>query len=148
MLAGLVIVLAAAFYFFGGSHRLFSVGADQNSAATAVVINNHRVNVEVAVSDLEKSAGLSNRAQLDQNAGLVFFYNQPTIPTFWMKGMSFPIDIIWIYRSKVVEIEKNLPADDSSTSYSPSSKIDAALEVNAGWSETNNIKIGDKVSYY
>ena len=65
--------------------------------------------------------------------------------------MLIPLDIIWIGNGKIVKIDENVPAPVAGTSdskllnYSPGSPIDYVLEVNAGFSDKNNFKVGDLV---
>ena len=72
-------------------------------------------------------------------------------PPFWMKDMKFAIDIIWINDSEIVQIDKNVqpPApntvDEDLLLYIPSQPIDYVLEVNANFTEENNIKVGDSI---
>ena len=69
-----------------------------------------------------------------------------------MKGMLIPIDIIWINDGKVSLINENVPQpatpdvpESNLPSYSPKDPIDYVLEVMAGFSKENKIKVGDAV---
>ena len=123
-----------------------------------VKIGNASIKTEVADSDAKKQKGLSGRSSLDKNSGMLFIMNNKVIPTFWMKDMKFAIDIIWILSSsgdvkdgKIIQIDKNAEAPKAGTSdsnlnrYSPKSAVDYVLEVNSGYSDSNNIKVGDSV---
>ena len=69
-----------------------------------------------------------------------------------MKDMVIPIDIIWIDDNTVVEINSDIQPPDPGTEdndlimYIPDQPIDYVLEVNAGFSETNDLQVGDNVS--
>lgn len=106
--------------------------------------------VEVAKTEMQRKRGLSNKESLPEGQGVLFVFAQKDIrPPFWMKDMNFAIDIIWIDDDKIVEIDKNIqpPAKDTPDSeltlYTPNQPIDYVLEVNAGFSEENNIEVGD-----
>jgi uncharacterized membrane protein (UPF0127 family) len=95
---------------------------------------------------------LSGKKTLDKNEGMLFDYkSNPQIVFFWMKDMRIPIDIIWISNYKIVKIDDNTPvsplgiSDSNLTKYSSNVPIDYVLEVNGGFSEKNNIKVGDNV---
>jgi uncharacterized protein len=108
------------------------------------------VSIEIAETDDEQAQGLSGRKTIEENQGMLFNMPVPTLPTFWMKGMNFPIDIIWIKGDEVVDISSNVPnepgaADDDLKTYSPKKPADRVLELKAGWTERNGLKIGDKV---
>ena len=53
------------------------------------------------------AAGLSGYAGLPEDAGMLFVFPEPIQPTFWMKGMLFAIDIIWIRDGTVVQIHES-----------------------------------------
>jgi|GEM_PF-473217 len=114
------------------------------------------------VSDAKKmEIGLSGRQSMSENEGMLFdFKTSQTNLNFWMKDMLFNIDIIWIADKKIIGITPNVPrphepsaqSDGGQASpsenlplYSPPSAVDQVLEVNAGWSEKNGIKVGDEV---
>ncbi|OGY67313.1 MAG: hypothetical protein A3H63_00355 [Candidatus Harrisonbacteria bacterium RIFCSPLOWO2_02_FULL_45_10c] len=109
---------------------------------TKVKIGDTVFSVEVAETVSQKAKGLSGRKGLGNNQGMLFVFNSFSEPSFWMLGMKFPIDIIWIKGGRVAGIERNIPAD-SLDLYYPPEPIDRALEISAGLSEKLNIRIGD-----
>ena len=109
--------------------------------------------VSVANDEAERKEGLSGKTSLPEAEGLLFDFGQKDIfPSFWMRGMLIPIDIIWINDGKITKIDKNLapPEKDTPDSslelYYPDKPIDYVLEVNAGFSDKNSLKEGDLVS--
>lgn len=122
-----------------------------------VKIGNSTVVVETAFTEEERQKGLSGRTSLIKDRGMVFSFGQSgqsaISPFFWMKGMLIPLDIIWINDYRVVKIHKNVPpepekSDDKLTKYYPDGPIDNVVEVNAGFSDKYNIKVGDNVIFY
>jgi len=93
----------------------------------------------------EYAKGLGERDTIAYNHGMWFVFDPPEQPTFWMKGMRFPIDIIWIADKKVVGLNENIPVDDGVSLYTPAEPVDAALEIAAGRSKECSIKIGSQV---
>lgn len=93
--------------------------------------------VEVVNTPASITQGLGERTSLDTD-GMLFVFSQPTQPIFWMKGMLFPIDIIWMKDGKVVGIEKNVqpPAPgtaDSQLERLPAPQlVDMVLETQPG----------------
>lgn len=88
---------------------------------------------------------------MQNNEGMLFLFNPPGEPAFWMKDMLFPIDIVWIKNNAVVAISEQLPTpgakqDSELPLYIPPTTIDAALEVNAGLTKLYNVHVGDVVS--
>lgn len=116
--------------------------------AETVAIGSTYIPVEVVFSDISMQKGLSGRTSLEENSGMLFMFIEPAIHRFWMPDMHFPIDIIWIDRGQVLDISANVSNDfdpQNPKYYSPKEKVRYVLEVNAGFAEKHNIKIGDPV---
>jgi uncharacterized membrane protein (UPF0127 family) len=114
--------------------------------APMMTINGHKIEIEIAQTAEERSKGLSGKQSMSDDRGMLFVFETAGIYGFWMKDMHFPLDFIWIKDGIVVEISKNVPVENDSdlTIYKPNQPIDSVLEVNAGWADKNEIKIGDK----
>lgn len=108
---------------------------------------NIKIKVEIAKRESELTKGLSGRQNLEKNSGMLFELSEKKTVTFWMKDMNFPLDIIWIDENIIIGIEKNAPrpTGDKIPTFSSPKPVNFVLEVNAGFSEKNNINIGDKV---
>jgi len=115
------------------------------------IINGHVINIELAISEAEKEQGLGDRSSLPKNAGMLFLYQNKDKYGFWMKGMRFPLDFIWIDGNIIVDLSQNIPAPTSPReepyTLSPSRQVDKVLEVNAGTIQSLGIKIGDTVKF-
>ena len=116
-----------------------------------VKIGNLTLLVEIADSEEKRARGLSGKRKLAEDGGMLFVFEKENVfPSFWMKGMLIPIDIIWIDEWEVVKIHENVqPEPEKSASelikYYPDGPVDFVIEVNAGFSGKNNIRVGDKV---
>ncbi len=107
-----------------------------------------RVGVEVADNPLARTQGLSGRESLQEGEGLLFVFDRPGRHSFWMKDMNFPIDIIWLEGDgDVVHIEKDVRPDSYPQTFTPRLPARYVLEVNAGFTENQNIKVGDKAEF-
>ena len=112
-----------------------------------VVIKDIEINVELADTAEKKSQGLSGRNSLLQNQGMLFVYDKPAFYSFWMKDMQFPIDIIWIDENyRVTDIAKSVPPDSFPQTFQPQNLAQYVLEVNAGFSDKNDIRVGDMMA--
>jgi len=118
-----------------------------NLSSSTAKINGHVFSIEVASSQKEQEIGLSKYVKIKSNFGMYFPFKNRDYYTFWMKGMKFPIDIIFISYGKIVTIYKDVPVQNGNflPTYSPTSPIDRVLEISAGLSEKYNFKIGDNV---
>ena len=107
--------------------------------------------VEVARTLEEKRQGLSNRPSLDRFKGMLFVYDQPEKPLFWMKDMEFPLDFVWIQQGRVVDLSQNIPPPKDNNGQiarvSPAEPADWVLEINAGMIKECQIKVGDPVNF-
>lgn len=116
-----------------------------------VKINEKEILVEIAETNLEKARGLSGKTNLTSNEGMLFVFPNNTQPSFWMKDMLMPLDLIWIADGKIVHIHKNVPpptrgqTDTDLPLYRPPQPINYVLEVNGGFSDAFGVKAGDGV---
>src|SRR4030042_3120129 len=145
----IVLTLFGIFYI----NRNFRINFKQGQILSkkhlnTVSINNQTIYVNLAITNEEKSKGLSGRNNLSENEGMLFIFDYKSIPDFWMKGMKFPLDIIWINDNIIVDVDENIQNPKSLSNlnqlqkYSPSVPINFVLEVNAGFCSKKGIKIG------
>lgn len=114
-----------------------------------VCFQNICVQAEIVDTESKRQLGLMFRKSLPENEGMLFIFEQEERYNFWMKNMQVSLDIIWIDKDKrVVDIRINVPpCKDSCEGLTPRGKAQYVLEVNAGFTERNRIKIGDEVSF-
>jgi uncharacterized membrane protein (UPF0127 family) len=83
----------------------------------------------------------------------MYFLLTSDAPRIWMKGMRFPLDLVWIDGGRVVDVTARVPDQPPGTPdaelpvYAPSRPANRVLEVNAGWAARNGVRPGDKVLY-
>lgn len=134
--ATLALAAFTAWYYF------------KNPLGVKVIIHGHTIPVEVAVTPQEKSKGLGERDSLATNDGMLFPFDKPARYQFWMKGMRFALDFIWIDGTTVADITENVPPPNGEVNlpvYQPKVPVDKVLEVNAGLVKQYGIQIGDTV---
>ena len=117
---------------------------------TTVTLAKQKVTLDVADTEKARETGLSGRNSLSDNQGMLFLFDEPSIPSFWMKGMKFPIDIVFLNNNKIVTIFKNVPAPKTVTEtpnvyYQPSSPSDKVIELKAGMADKYNLHQGDTI---
>ncbi len=113
------------------------------------------VAVEVAATPSTRARGLGGHAALGDLEGMLFAFETPGRYPFWMKGMDFPIDMIWLVAATggeellvVVHVAPDVQVDPPGTpdaarpTYSPVSPATHVLEVNAGFAAMNGIGPG------
>ena len=74
-----------------------------------LVINNNKINIDIANNDTKIISGLSNIKNIKNNYGMLFDFPNYGEPTFWNKDMLFAIDVVWLKDNLVVGID-SLPA--------------------------------------
>jgi len=128
--------------------RLHQYWQDRREVAVEVTVGAAKYVAEVADTDRKKELGLGERDSLAVGTAMYFPMSSTEFWVFWMKGMRFPIDIVWISEGKIVDISRRAPAPRSGeepATFSPASPADAILEVNAGEAEKYGWKRGDEV---
>lgn len=92
------------------------------------------LNIEAEVADEpgERAVGLMNRTDLAENEGMLFVYEKPSAPKFWMKNTLIPLDIIFLDESgEIIKIFEKVPRL-SENKITAGNNVSFVLEINAG----------------
>lgn len=114
-------------------------------------IKGSKLQVEIADTQEKRSKGLGGREKLASGEGMLFVFPKPEKHPFWMKGLSFPLDFVWIRENKVVDLLYNVEpptpgqTDTSLPIYESIEEVDKVLEVPAGTIQWLDIKVGDEI---
>ena len=87
-----------------------------------------------------------NRDHLDQDAGMLFIFEEEDIYPFWMKNTLIPLDIIWLNKEKeVVFISHNTPPckTEQCPSYNPKNNAKYVFEINSGTARDIGLEEGN-----
>ena len=152
-----VVLLAIAFFIVRAPKEIVSrVSGFTDEVRVRIertphaIIEGMVIPVELATSSVAIVKGLSGRDALEASKGMLFVFEKPDRYRFWMSGMRFPLDMIWIAHGKVVYISERVSeAFDPANPifYSPPTPVDYVLEVNAGFAESHSIRLGDSVIF-
>ena len=114
-----------------------------------ITIGTTKVSVEVADDEGERKKGLGGRSELKEGEGMLFIFPERSSNlVFWMKDMSFPIDIIWIGEDmRIVYIKKNALPESYPEVFTSDQDAQYVLEVVSRFSEENNLKEEDEVEF-
>lgn len=135
---GVVLILALILYY------------RTNPLVSKIRIRDVVITTQVAATEAQKQKGLGGRASLDPLHGMVFVYDHKEQYNFWMRGMQFPLDFIWIDGTTVVDITTRVapPQPNGAPAIvKPRVPVDKVLEVNAGFVEKHGIAVGDTVRF-
>lgn len=136
----LVLLFLALFAVF-----FYLVNLINKRTVTVVLGEKVFIESEIADSQLEKSLGLSGRESLDEGGGMLFIIGKNSRPTFWMRDMSFDIDIIWILDNEIIGIEYNIDHSVQNKFYYPPRPINYVLEIKGGTALRHGLETGDRV---
>ena len=106
--------------------------------------------VDLATTPQEQQIGLSGRASMPADRGMLFVFNQEGQWSFWMHEMNFPLDIIWFNANRqVVFIEQDLPpcTPQACPIFTPPVNSMYVLEVNAGFVKANGVSVGESFTF-
>jgi uncharacterized membrane protein (UPF0127 family) len=106
------------------------------------------LSVSIADESAEHTLGLSGRSELGEFEGMLFVFPVEDKYGMWMRDMLIPIDIIWINNDfRVVHIEENVSPDTYPESFSSEDPARFVLEVNAFFTQSANVIVGDQVTF-
>jgi uncharacterized protein len=107
--------------------------------------------VELAHLPADTSLGLGYREGLAPGTGMLFLFEGPEPRTFWMRGMQFCIDIVWIENGVIQGAAESVcpepagTADADLPSYVSPVPVTYVLEVPAGWLDAYGLGAGKPV---
>ncbi len=118
---------------------IFGVLALPHHSATSRIVKMGATNyeLEIASTDSAREQGLSERTSMPNDHGMIFEYQHQNIPCYWMKGMRFSLDIIWVNNShQVVYVEHNVSPQTYPRTFCPNQPAQYVIELNAGQART------------
>ncbi|MPZ48784.1 MAG: DUF192 domain-containing protein [Dehalococcoidia bacterium] len=102
-----------------------------------------RLDIELADTNEERTKGLSMRASLPEDTGMLFVIERRG-PGFWMKDTTIPLSVAFVAPcGEIVHLADMEPL--SLTIHGTPLEYRFGLEVNQGWFATNGISVGDKL---
>ena len=106
------------------------------------------VKVDISDNDCKRIQGLSGRKGMSEDTGMIFIFENSGSYGFWMKDMNFPIDILWIDKDfNITGIEKSVATSTYPEILGEKYLAKYVLELSSGFSEKNNIKVGNKIIF-
>lgn len=120
-----------------GYKRLTVVAADASGTELATV------EARVADTGDRRYTGLSDTDALAPDEGMWFVHPQEGQQSYVMRGMSFPLDIVFVGANGTVT--RVVHADVQGTNAPYSARAKYVLEVNRGWANRTGLEAGDRV---
>lgn len=129
------------------------VAFDSGTVSIETESDTFDLTVEIAESNEQRAYGFTERANLPEDAGMIFLYPRPQGPegSFWMYRTLIPLDIAFMDGDGVIVAVKGMdpcgnPNPDVCPRYEAGVPYASALEVNRHYFERNGIGVGDRVA--
>lgn len=116
-----------------------------------ITVGDTPLSVELALEQDEQSLGLGYRNGLTPGTGMLFVFPTAEPRTFWMKGMRFCLDIVWVETGRITGAAESVCPDPPGTEdaererFSSGDPVSFVLEVPAGWLAGNGYGEGTEV---
>jgi uncharacterized membrane protein (UPF0127 family) len=135
--AALMVVASSLFIGPTAARALASSSPSSDAVLTA---GSHRYILQLAVTSAQQARGLGYRARPPVSSGMLFVFPLSGTRCFWMKGMRFALDIIWLSPSdKVVTVHRDLLPKDPSIYCAVAQDV---VELDAGQAHAAGIDAG------
>lgn len=128
--------------------------AAPSSASPVVIIGGVAFDAEIADTPELRGKGLGERDSLASQSGMLFVFPDGHATSFWMKGMRFPLDFVWIGADcRVADITERVShaepgaSDSALLLYNSAAPAAYTFEINAGEVQRLGIRIGDAVRF-
>jgi uncharacterized membrane protein (UPF0127 family) len=152
-LVGIVVLLAAALIFSVYNHPDSATAVVSSTTSgqpmlptTKITLGNTTIVAELATTPQQEESGLSGRLGLAPGTGMLFIFDPPQEPGFWMKDMLFSLDIIYAAQDgTIVTIYPNLLPATYPQSFKPLSPVQYVLEVPGGFAAAHALAVGQKI---
>lgn len=102
--------------------------------------------IEVADTPEKRTQGLSGRAFIEENYGMLFVFERKDRHGFWMYDMQTAIDIFWLTDDGIIlGIEENVQPETYPTIFYPEAPVTYVLETRAGHARALSLSAGDSM---
>jgi hypothetical protein len=137
-----VVLITVVFTF------LYKIETGKNTyKRTEIKISGVSFNAFISDTETLREKGLSGFSSLKDGEAMLFVFQKPDIYGFWMKDVSFPIDILWLDKDfKVIHMEKNVSPNTYPNSFYPSKPAQYAIEFRANLLDKIDLAEGDSVA--
>ncbi len=150
------IVFGCAVFFYEmqvDNEPLLTVTPNVSQATTTFLQNAQNQAIQplsliFATTSDEQELGLGQRNSLPSDEGMLFVFPIPGNYAFWMKDMRFSIDMIWMDSNfTITHIASDVSPDTYPKSFTPNTDSSYVLETNAGYSQKNNLSVGETLDF-
>ena len=116
-----------------------------NYAIKKVCFDKSCFKVKIAKTAEQRRIGLTQHKALGKNQGMLFLYPTKGFYSYWMKGMRFPIDMIWLDETRqIITLYEGVPPcfQETCPVFSSTKQALYVLELSAASISRLNLKTG------
>jgi uncharacterized membrane protein (UPF0127 family) len=101
---------------------------------------------EIARTDRSRTRGLAGHRRPQPGEGMLFVFGSTVRRDFWMRGVPYSLDMIWIRGDRVTGVTARAPREAVSGErlYPSPGPVDRVLEVAGGWAAARSVEAGDR----
>ncbi len=104
----------------------------------------HRIQAEVAYTDMGRQKGLMFRNEMPEYQGMLFVFPVRTEHCMWMKNTYLPLAVAFLDEAgKIINIEEMQPRAEKNHCAKQPARF--ALEMNSGWFKRRGIEAGMQI---
>lgn len=124
-----------------------AAACSQKLPEQTVTVNGTKLILEVAVSQAARECGLSGRTSLSPERGMLFVFPRSMPVAFWMSETALRLSIAFVDEHRRIVSIQTMTPERKDLLYASPGPVSYAVEVNAGWFEGHEVKVGDIVSF-
>lgn len=107
----------------------------------------HQFSIELVVTADKQRRGLMYRTELADDAGMLFFYQNCELASFWMKNTYIPLDMIFIEADGRIARIAEEAQPHTLDIHQSGVPVNGILEVNGGLTQRLGIAAGDYIRH-
>ncbi len=125
-----------------------SATALSTASTPTVTLNGAVFDVRIANTEALRERGLSGSSPLSTYQGMLFIFPTSDEYRFWMKDMTFALDMIWADEDgRIVYIKEHATPESFPAVFTPTAPARVVLEVNSGTVANLKLKTGDRLIF-
>lgn len=114
--------------------------------SNTIIVNGQKIKLEIADTPEERARGFADYEYLPDETGFLYIFDGPDFYSFWLKDVTFPIDIVWVgYYHDIVDMATYLTPQTYPTIFGPKRPARYILILPAGAAEEYSLGIGDEI---
>lgn len=140
------LMIASVLAIVIASCSLIRLHNDQQ--VTVMHVGSKTYQLIVSDTNAERTKGLGYRSTLPSNEGMLFIFNSSAKLCFWMKGMQFPLDMVWLNSNKqIVYLKSQISPKTYPEIFCSSESAQYVIELNAGQAQAADLRDSETLSF-